>query len=1020
MLPYRLAFDSPWHLSWLLLLPVLWVLSYRSLSGLGSMRRWLALGLRTVVMALVILALAETQLVRTHDRLTVIYLLDQSLSVPDAQRQEMVDYINASIARHRKEEKRDRAGVVVFGEDAAVEIPPIDEHVPLPATSENQLDRQQSNLAAALKLAQALFPHDSAKRVVVVSDGNETLGDARAQAQALADAGVSIDVVPIHLAARGEVAVEKLTVSNDVRRGQPFDLRVVLNNTTDGEQGGAVRGRLRIVRRTGERETTMAEQEVELPPGKRVFSIRQQIDQPDFYTYEARFVPDNPADDAMPQNNAASTFTHVRGRGHVLLIEDWEHRGQFDLLVDRLRGENLEVTVMPSDQLFHSLADLQRYDTVVLANVPRSSGEQVDQISHFSDEQIEMLARNTQQMGSGLIMLGGPNSFGAGGWANTELEEAMPVDFHVKDPKVVPVGALAMVMHASEMPQGNYWQKVVAREALRALGGHDYCGVIHFDGTGDRWLWRHPTGFARVGDLRDQMLARLDRMAPGDMPDFEPSMRMALASFVKLPDAAVKHMIIISDGDPSPPRDNTLAGFKQAGVRVTTVSIGSHGILGSNVMQRIASVTGGKYYVVKDAKALPRIYQREARRIARPLVYEDKSGMRPQVKFPHEMMKGLADEPLPPITGYVLTSVKKNPLVEVSLLSPRPKGDENATLLASWTYGLGKAVAFTTDAGARWASDWTGWEDYDKFFSQMVRWSMRPTDDAGNFSLASSVEEGQGTVVITALDKDDEFLNFLAMQGSVLGPDMKPRDLKIRQTAPGRYVGQFDADQSGSYFVTINPGSGSAPLRTGVDVPYSDEFRDHETNLALLDALASVVPQGGEPGAVIDVQEDALPQGQTRLESLLQVDPFRRDMEKSTSHQDVWPLLVLIAACVFLADVFNRRVQLDLSWLPPMLAAARDKVLRREPAPAEDVTMSRLRSSKAAVADQLEEKRRAVRFEPSTTESADPEPLQTAAATPQAEKPRPPKQQPIAPEKAEESYTERLLKAKRRARDDRK
>ena len=111
-------------------------------------------------------------------------------------------------------------------------------------------------------------------------------------------------------------------------------------------------------------------------------------------------------------------------------------------------------------------------------------------MSSFRDEQIEMLVRNTQQMGAGLVMLGGPNSFGAGGWANTKLEDAMPVDFQIKNAKIEAVGALVLVMHASEMAAGNHWQKVVAREAIQALGPMDYCGLLHWDDFGrETWLW---------------------------------------------------------------------------------------------------------------------------------------------------------------------------------------------------------------------------------------------------------------------------------------------------------------------------------------------------------------------------------------------------------------------------------------------------------------------------------------------------------------------------------------------------
>jgi len=1018
MFDHGFAFDSAGYLALLVLLPILWVFSYRGLSGLGRVRRLVALGLRTVVLVLIILALAETQHVRTSDRMTVIYLLDQSLSIPEARRREMVEYFNASVERHRDD--NDRVALIAFGRAPAVEIPPIDYSVKTPLAIESLVDPEYTDLASAMQLALALFPSDAAKRVVLVTDGNQNMGNAREQALALADAGVGIDVAPIFSATRGEVAIEKLAIPSNVRRGQPFDMKIVLNNTTEPttRSDGVVRGTVRVVRKTGSREETLVEQPVVLEPGKRFLSIREEIDQPEFYTYEARFFPDDPIDDAMPQNNRATAFTHVRGKGHVLLIEDWDNPGEFDFLVERLRNEDLEVTVQTSDQLFSSLAELQRYDTVVLANVPRSSGDDATEIAHFSNQQISMLVRNTQQMGSGLIMMGGPNSFGAGGWRDTELEKAMPVDFEIKSAKVVPVGALALMMHASEMPQGNHWQKVVAGEAIKALGSQDYVGLIHWSGT-DQWLWgRGSGGIVKVGPARRGMMARLDRMTPGDMPQFDPALKMAAASFAGLPsEVAVKHMIIISDGDPSPPSPGTIRQLINGGVKVTTVAIGSHGMLGSTIMQRIATQTGGKYYKVRNARALPKIYQREARRISRPLRYEDENGLLPQVRYPHEMIQGLEGQ-IPPITGFMLTTVKENPLVEVSLVSPKPGMEQNATILASWTYGLGKAAVLTTDAGYRWATAWTGWENYDKLMSQIVRWSMRPTGGTGNFHVATDVGDGRTQLVITALDKDDEYLNFLNMTGTVVGPDMQPIPVKVEQTAPGRYVGEFESSDSGSYFVMINPGPGQAPIRTGVDVAYSDEFRNRETNSSLLESLAALSPKGGGPGQVIDD-----PTGQGGIDALVgAANPFRRDLPKATASQDIWYLLVLIGGCLFFFDVFIRRVHVNFAWVAPLAVGVRDTVLRRESAPVETKTMDRLKSRKAEVDDRIEQRRATARFEIDEQTPDGPDVLEEEASTGKSTPPKRsgPKIDGPAPEQEEETYTERLLKAKQRVWENRK
>jgi uncharacterized membrane protein/Mg-chelatase subunit ChlD len=1019
-----LVFNSPWYLLLLLLLPPMWWFSFRSLSGLGNWRRMFALAFRTLVLLLIVAALAEMQYQRTSDRLTVIYLLDQSLSIPETRRAAMIEYVNASISTQRKEDKGDRAGVIVFGKNAEVEVPPIDFNVHLPRV-ESLLDPEFTNLSNAMQRAMAMFPHDAAKRIVIVTDGNQNIGDALEEARALADAGVSIDAMPVPLGETNEVTIEKIAVPADVRQNQPFDLRIVMNNESGDPSRAAqpVSGKLRVVRKAGGKEETLVDRTEVIQPGKSVLAAAENIEHANFYTYEASFTPDNPGDDALSQNNQATSFTHVQGKGQVLLIEDWEQSGEFDYYVERLKDEGLEVVVQPSNRLFTSLPELQAFDTVILADVPRVSQgtdatfQDASTVSSFSDEQIAMLVQNTEQLGCGLIMLGGPDSFGAGGWTDTALEKAMPVDFQIKSAKVVPVGALALNMHAGEIPKANYWQKVITQEAIKALGPRDYCGLISWNGT-DQWLWGQAQGgMLRVGQHRQSMLAKIDRMTIGDMPDFDPGIKKAIAGLARCKDAANKHMIIISDGDPTPPTNATLNALKQGGITVTSVAVGSHGILGSREMRRIATVTGGKYYEVKNANALPKIYQREARRIARPLIKELNPSLSPQLTAEHEIVQGLGNE-FPPISGFMLTTVKENSLVDVILTSPSSADERpNSTVLAAWTYGLGKTVSLTTDTGQRWATAWTGWDRYDQFFSQMVRWSMRPSGDTGKFAVATDVQGSKTRVVISALDDEEEFLNYQAMSGTVIGPDMKPITLDIQQTGPGRYVGEFESSKPGSYMVMVTPGAGQAMIRTGVNIGYSDEFRDRETNLTLLQQMAQLPAKRGEPGKLLpplpQLPEDRA-QAQQVLEPHLAIDPFRRDLAQAIASQDIWPLLVLVAGCVFFADVFVRRVQLDFRWLTPVWQRFAEVVLGRERHEAAPETMSRLRSRKAEVDRSLENRRAAARFEPDADFTVDPNILSAAEARPTAPgaAPKaPPK--PVAEPEADD-YTSRLLKAKKK------
>jgi len=234
MFGLRLGFDHPGFLWLLAALPLLWWFSFTSLAALGPLRRVLALLLRTAVLSGFILALAGVQLVWTSDRTTVMYLLDQSESIPAAKRQQMLDYVIASVRAHRDQTRQDRAGIVVFGREATIEIPPFDDDIPQLRRLESYLGRTDgTSLEAAFQLAQASMPADTSRRVVIVTDGNENLGNARELAARLGEAGIGIDVVPVELDSRAEVLVEKIDLPADIRKGQPFEARVVIDNYID-------------------------------------------------------------------------------------------------------------------------------------------------------------------------------------------------------------------------------------------------------------------------------------------------------------------------------------------------------------------------------------------------------------------------------------------------------------------------------------------------------------------------------------------------------------------------------------------------------------------------------------------------------------------------------------------------------------------------------------------------------------------------------------------------------------------
>ncbi|MEM8733991.1 MAG: glutamine amidotransferase, partial [Planctomycetota bacterium] len=547
--------------------------------------------------------------------------------------------------------------------------------------------------------------------------------------------------------------------------------------------------------------------------------------------------------------------------------------------------------------------------------------------------------------------------------------------------------------------------------ALKVLGPMDYCGVINYSALGDSWLWgtgaKPAPGMLRVGGNKDAMTNRLRRMTPGDMPDFQPSMQMALRSLVNTP-ASIKHMIIISDGDPTAPSGGVLNQFAANQIKISTVAVGAHGAAGHSTLQNIANKTGGNYYVARNPTALPKIFQREAMRVSRPLVYEPDGGLLPQITYPHEIVQGLPRD-LPNLKGFVLTSLKDSPLVEVPIRSRKPAEQENQTVLATWTYGAGRTAVFTSDVGKRWAYLWTEWSGYDQMFAQLVRWAMRPTQSDAKFTVATNVADGKVKVVVNALNNEDEFLNFLDMQAVAVGPDLKPVPLVMRQSAPGRYVGEFETDGAGSYLVNVIPGANMAPITTGASVPFSDEYRLRKTNYTVLEQLANLEPDGGDSGEMAEALD------QETFEELLKKNTYRGGLPRAMSLQDIWPYCLLVGAFCLFGDVFVRRVSLDYAY-PVKWAYKKMRPGETAQDTERKQSLQRLRSKKSEVSGEMEQVKASTRFE--VTESSDTQTLDEAMqaksseATSRSQSAAGPG---MSQQKEDEGYTSRLLKAKKAA-----
>src|SRR5688572_19066121 len=668
------------HPIWLLLLipGLTWIvwLAIKTDVQISPWRRWVSATLRVIILILLISAVAGAQWLRPIEGMNVFYLLDRSDSVPSSQQELARDYVNQSFKSHKDS---DKAGVLVFGTDAGLEFSPN----PVVDLQKIQavVGTERTDIAGAIRLATAAFPETGQKRIVLISDGNENIGDAIGAVTAAKPLNVTIDVVPVGASRGQDVSIQKLALPNNLKKGQTFDVKIFAQ--ADRAQTATVR----LYRNNQYLDAA----KVELTAGKNLFSFPQTLDEEGFYSYDIQIEGEQ---DLLPQNNRAVNFTYVRGDPTVLIVSTDPTADQH--LAKALRESKLEVRIVDTDAFSgFSLAEMQTYDAVYLSNV--AAGD-------LRVETMALLESAVRDFGVGLVALGGDQSFAAGGYRNTPLETVLPVDMELSSKKVLPSGALVLVVHATEFPNGNQWARDIAFAALDSLGPRDEMGIVFWDGN-NRWLYE----LGKVGDKKE-MGKQITGMNPGDMGDFHGPMVMAYEA-LKKSSANLKHMVVFSDGDPAAPKQQLVTDIVGEKITISTVMIGGH--VTPETMTWMADQGRGRFYDVRSPGQLPQIFIKEAAVILKSAIFEEP--FKPQLASSSEMIRGISAAEYPTLRGYVCTTPKAR--AEIPLVTD--KGDP---LLAHWQYGLGRAVAFTSDAKAKWATDWIGWEKFQQFWSQVAQW----------------------------------------------------------------------------------------------------------------------------------------------------------------------------------------------------------------------------------------------------------------------------------------------------------
>ncbi len=930
-------------------------LAWKSDMSMGGWRRWTAFGLRFVIVVSVILALAGIQWRKPLEGMNVIFMLDRSDSVPSPQQEAAFKYAQRVTTEKKK---GDRAGTLVFGANSALENSPQEIVEPDKQKILAVISPERTDIGSAVRLGTAAFPENGQKRLVLFSDGNENIGDVMSAVLSAKPLDVTVDVVPLGIARMNDVSVQRMGLPARVKKGQTFDAKMFIQS--DRRQ----MANLRLYRN----DEFLGEQRVELEPGKNLYTFPQTLNDPGFFSYSVQV--EAPGDN-VPQNNRSTSFTSVRGDPRILVVSS--DPAQDESLAAALRAGKHEVRLVGVDKFPGTLAELQSYDSIFISNI--AAGD-------LGDTLMKLLESAVRDFGVGLVCVGGDQTYMAGAYKGTPLEAALPVNMELDSKKVLPPGAVALVMHGMEFANGNQVARDCAQGVLAALGPQDELGLVMWDGT-ERWVYE----LQKVGNKKDASAA-IAGMNQGDLPGFQGVMTRAYES-LKKSNASLKHMIIFSDGDPGPPSQTLMNDIVAAKITVSTVLISGHA--GPQTMQWMADQGRGRFHNVTSVGDLPQIFIKETMVILKSALYEEP--FKPKLAAGSEVVRGMGE--YPNLLGYVCTQPK--PRAEVPLVTH--KGDP---LLAHWHYGLGRAVAFTSDAKPRWAKNWLTWDQYRQFWTQVAQWSMRRVENA-DFTTEVSVEKGEGVITVEALDEQGNYRNFLSLQTAIVGPKGERQTIRLEQTGPGRYEAHFPTRDVGAYLLNlmdVKDGQVRASQVIGASVSYSPEFNATEPNLPLLQRIAE--SSGGR----------LLP-----LEAPTPKDnPFLHDRKRTFQPEDLWEKLLALAILLFPLDVGVRRIQIDREEWRKWMVKAKQLIGFNRPRPVEsDESLAALLTRR----DQVRSKQTAPAVQPAP-ELFTPQRQVTVTPT-EAESRAIPATgtapEPAATTKPEQPVgtTSRLLEAKRRA-----
>jgi Ca-activated chloride channel homolog len=790
---------------YLLAIPV--VVLLWSLFGLRSIGRIVAPLMRALGLALFVLALAGPQKIMREEGATRPALLDASASITPAMRKWETDLIGNQLALRGSDPAtlfgaENHAGTV---SDAIATLNSADGCKACAPTS--------TNLENALS-ALASNPAAKGGPAVVVTDGWQNRGDATRAITALLAAGIRLYLfTPPGAASVPNVAMTGLALPSALSKSAPFALGVTMDNLNHVPVAGNIE-----IYRNG---TLLAQRKVMLNPGAERFDFPVQTENAGLDSYKASFKADNAALDTFLEDDSLQGWVGVGARRKILVLTNTQKDAAYlETVIQRM---GLEAVVVPVDGQWNG--SLVGYDSVILNNLPR--------------ERLSAQAQNALvsyvERGGSLVMTGGDESFGLGGYQNSPLAAIMPVVMKPPEHKERQRALVLVIDKSGSMNRDDKLKFAVAaaEKILTTLKDNDLIAVIGFDSQ--PFVVVPLQTVAKSRPYFNQMVERLKAQGRTFlMPAMEQAERTLVDS-----DAPIKHVIILSDGKVGGTLDmyySLVASMHHdLEATVSTIAIGKDADF--SLLDGISKYGGGGYFQTDSAKNLPQIFVEDFKQHGGDVTMVENQ-FTPHTTTPSPVLKDYAGRALPPLLGYVATELKPRATLDAYV----DRQGRRDPVIASWKYQAGKTLAVTTDASGRWSGPWIARNSFAPIWDRILAWMTPENAAEQKTDVALGYQAGRIQVKLTDYSEQPGFESHL-VTATVTRPDGTRAATALGEEAPGELAGAIDAPEPGTYYIEVKSADSKAPplppLAYTVSPAVTAELPRPEPNYGLLEQLAS-------------------------------------------------------------------------------------------------------------------------------------------------------------------------------------